>query len=139
VLDRAMAKRPEDRYQSASDFAAALRSILPSAALQDLAQTLPAGTIPAHSSSSTDPMAFERTTPKLEGLPPDAHPSNHPKQLSSRPGPHTPTGKPNDTVVDVSRKTLLGISRGPGIALLVALGVLIGVIAAVGVTMLIVR
>lgn len=142
VLDRAMAKRPEERYQSANDFAAALRGILSAAALQDLAQTLPAGTIPAqpHSPSATDPIAFERTTPKLDGGPVSTSPSNRAPSTRPEAQPAANASAQNsDTVIDAPRKTLLGISRGPGIALLVGLGVVIGVIVAVGVTLIVLR
>jgi serine/threonine-protein kinase len=151
VLDRAMSKRPEERYQTASDFAASLRNLLSASALQDLAQTLPAGTIPTtpHSPSSTDPIAYERTTPKLEGPAPEVGTSGAPRAPSTRPvsdvgaattapGPGPKTDNAN--AIDAApRKTLLGISRGPGIALLVGLGVLIGVVAAVGVTVIVMR
>jgi serine/threonine protein kinase len=151
VLDQAMSKRPEERYQTASDFAASLRNLLSASALQDLAQTLPAGTIPTtpHSPSSTDPIAYERTTPKLEGPAPEVGTSGAPRAPSTRPvsdvGAATTAPGPaprtdNANAIDAApRKTLLGISRGPGIALLVGLGVLIGVVAAVGVTVIVMR
>jgi serine/threonine-protein kinase len=139
VLDRAMAKRPEDRFQSAHEFAAALRGILSPSTLQDLAQTLPAGTIPAlpNAPSATDQLAFERTTPKIDPGPLDHATSPSDRGPSTRPEPqptpHAPT-PPSDTVIDAPRKTILGIARGPGIAFLVGLGVIIGLIVAVGVT-----
>ncbi len=125
VLDRAMAKRPDDRYGSAAEFAAALRGVLPAVALQQLSQSLPAGTIPAiPATSSSEPLAFERTTPKLDGVAPDVIALAQ-KNASTKP-------PPNSSGEDyVPRKTLLGISRGSGIALLVGLGILIGALVAV--------
>ncbi len=125
VLDKAMAKRPDDRYASSADFAAALRSVLPAGTLAQLSESLPAGTIPTTTAtSSSDPLAFERTTPKLDGPSPDV--INAANKLASTKPP------PNPSNEDVgARKTLLGISRGSGILLLVGLGVLIGGLVAV--------
>jgi serine/threonine protein kinase len=148
VIDKAMSKRPDGRYQSASEFAAALRGALSPQALRDLTQTLPPGTIPplAHGPSVTDPVAFEATTPRLETdslpIPPRSGvTARHPAAASDpRASARVTSEVPRETPLESPpRKTLLGISRGPGIALLVGLGVCIGVLIAVGVTLLVLR
>src|SRR4051812_22184343 len=46
VLDRAMSKKPEDRYQTAAEFAQALKGVIPAHGYQELAAALPPGTMP---------------------------------------------------------------------------------------------
>lgn len=132
VLDHAMAKRPEDRFASAAEFASALRNLLPSGTLADLAEHLPSGTIPKNS-PSTVPLAYDRTTPRVDAPAPSSssQTSAAPTQVDS-----LAHGK---TEVDASRKTLLGIGQGRGIFLLVGLGVLIGGSVAVAITLMITR
>src|SRR5262245_49223776 len=46
VLDRAMAKKPEERYQTAAEFAAALKNVIPAHGYDELVAALPPGTMP---------------------------------------------------------------------------------------------
>ncbi|MEI8257270.1 MAG: serine/threonine-protein kinase, partial [Deltaproteobacteria bacterium] len=57
VIDRAMAKQPEARYQTAADFAGALKGVLSPQGYQNLVAALPPGALPTSQTSAPLPPA----------------------------------------------------------------------------------
>ncbi len=148
VLDRALAKKPEDRFQSAAEFAAALRSIVNDRNVEQAMSAIPdaaaalAETVPSiqaiqqraqtpRSMRAADTNAVKVPTPQpapaAQNTPaapavPDAHPvaSLRPKQVTNPPAVE-------------SRQTAPAHPRsGTNTAGLIAIGVVIGLIVAVG-------
>ena len=145
VLDRALAKKPEDRFQSAAEFAAALRSIVNDRNVEQAMSAIPdaaaalAETVPSiqaiqqraqtpRSMRAADTNAVKVPTPQPAPAAqtalaaPDAQPvaSVRPKQVTNPPAVE-------------SRQTAPANPRtGTNTAGLIAIGVVIGLIVAVG-------
>lgn len=121
VLDRAMAKRPEDRFQTAGEFALALKSVIGPEEYAELMGRLPPGIMP-----------LSRSTPDVSG------------GWSSRRGSEDRDGGTVEhgggmapagigvggvqaRAAGPSSESLMGVlRRGPAVLALVALGVVIG-------------
>ncbi len=148
VLDRALAKKPEDRFQSAAEFAAALRSIVNDRNVEQAMSAIPdaaaalAETVPSiqaiqqraqtpRSMRAVDNAAVKVPTPQpapaAQNTPaapavPDAQPvaSVRPKQVTNSPA------------VENRQTSPANPRSGTNTAGLIAIGVVIGLIVAVG-------
>jgi serine/threonine-protein kinase len=114
IVDRALAKRPEDRYPTAADFGAALQL-----ALQGATQLPPHLANQRSMEPPTAPAAF---TPAQVATPQPPHGVNgHP--VSAARGPHpvsvTPTPAPVQTQPIIVPKTSIGLLVGVAVAFLI--------------------
>jgi serine/threonine-protein kinase len=114
VLDRAMHKQPEGRFQTAAEFANALRGVIPAHGYNELVASLPPGTMPL-------------------SQPPAASPGDHRVAPAPPAAPLGPavvggggTGGAVHVSADVGAAELVQGRRGPMVVLLVALGAVIG-------------
>ena len=112
VLDRAMAKQPEARYQSAAEFANALKGVLSPQGYQNLVASLPPGTLPV----SQPPGALSPVQNGAYRPAPGAEP-NGPNPSSAQNG----LARPGDGAV-----TAPPARRSSMVLLFVAVGIVIG-------------
>lgn len=117
VMDRAMSKQPEQRFQSASEFAQALKALLSPQGYQSLVASLPPGTFP-----SSNP-------PAAPIAPVDANDASGPN-----PGvAHLLKAQATNVAPNGGAAALAapGVRRTPMVVLLVAVGIVIGATFAV--------
>jgi len=104
VLDRAMAKKPEDRFQTAADFASALRSVVDGSGAADRASWRPSGVAPVHSQSGS------------------VRPAQRPDSIDA--------GSPTRELTSVAGASSPARDKRPPVALLVTLGIILGAVGA---------
>jgi serine/threonine-protein kinase len=122
VLDRAMAKRPEDRYQTAGEFASALKAVLEPQQYGELVARLPLGTMPqSQPPPPPDPNGFGRGRGSNGG----GETGGAPEGPVFGGGVAGPVGGAHARAAH-AESIALGLLRAPVVLMLVALGVVIG-------------
>ncbi len=111
VIDKAMAKQPEARFQTAADFGAALKSVLSPQGYQNLVAALPPGSLPI--SQAPAPMPHAAPPANAYRPAPDASGPNPAVPQTHAMTPTEVTGRPP-------------ARRSPMVLLFIAVGIVIG-------------
>ena len=130
IVDRALAKRPEDRYEAASDFGLALQHVL-----QGATQLPPQLANARAMEPPTAPIAFTPAPSQITPQPAQAT-NGHGAPGARGPGPAqmTPTPLPVQTAPAIVGKTNVGLLVGVAVAFLI-----IGVVMALAIAKLVAR
>ncbi|MEZ4392139.1 MAG: serine/threonine-protein kinase [Polyangiales bacterium] len=127
VILKAMAKRPEDRYQSAGEFAAHLAAVVPDAAVREALSALPDAALAL---AATQP---SRPAMRSENAPPSPIAENSVRAKSATPPPGAPAPGLAPSPSPPAK------SGGLPVAALILIGVVIGLVLSLGVLLFFVR
>ena len=128
ALLKAMAKRPEDRYQSAAEFAAHLASLLPDGAVREALAALPDSAIAL---AATQP---SRPAMRSDAAPPAPHSYREPAAMQP-----TVASAPKEQLTERPPAPAATKPRGLPVAALILIGVVIGLVLSLGVVGFILR
>lgn len=127
VILKAMAKRPEDRYQGAGEFAAHLAAVVPDAAVREALSALPDAALAL---AATQP---SRPAMRSENAPPSPIAENSVRAKSATPPPGAPAAGLAPSPSPPAK------SGGLPVAALILIGVVIGLVLSLGVLLFFVR